>query len=469
LSLSQSSIQPWLQMTQILANVFNGYLEGITLADIVQLACLERYERKMEVRGENFHGIIYFAQGEIVHAQAGNLTGAKAFLEIMCCPGGTFSFTSGTTETLTIHDSWNFLLMEAMRFIDERSDTVSLASAFTSLSVLVVDDSRIFTKALVKLFDEELGARIAGKATNVEEALKILEMEKPDLVTMDVNMSVASGYMPLKHIMIRTPVPVALMSDFSETNFSTMMEYLCLGAVDLVEKPKDSESWNIVGKRFKRLGQNIKEFRIKNIRRARTPAVADFKIPVGEPAQKLFIILGGVGSLIELQKILVSIQSNRSAAGLIFLDLYPGVTTHLASYFEKLTIINPMNLESKMPILSSQCGITYWHGSWEVTIDDNGAAVPIMINDSGLLDADSLLKSASWAFGAQLSVIILSGTDLQMTEGLMEVSARKGRIYLQEPDSCLFPGPILQLEALRLHESFIEAEKVTDLLGDILK
>ncbi|MHB8809886.1 MAG: DUF4388 domain-containing protein [Desulfobulbaceae bacterium] len=456
-------------MSSTATNVFNGYLEGITLADIVQLACLERYERKLEVRGENFQGVIYFSEGEIVHAAAGSLTGTKAFLEIMCWPGGTFSFTTCRTETQTIHDSWNFLLMEAMRFIDERSEIVSLAATFTPLSVLVVDDSRIITKALVKLFDEELGARIAGKATNVEDALKILEREKPDLVTMDVNMSVGSGYMPLKHIMIRTPVPVALMSDFSETNFSTMMEYLCLGAVDLVEKPKDTESWNIVGKRFKRLGQNIKEFRIKNIRRARTPAVADFKIPVGEAAQKLFIILGGVGSLIELQKILVSIQGNNSAAGLIFLDLYPGVTSHLATYFEKLTIINPMNLESSMPLLSSQCGITYWHGSWEITVDDNGAAVPIMQNDTGLLDADSLLKSAARAFGERLTVIILSGTDLPMAEGLMEVSNRRGNIFLQEPDSCLFPGPILQLEALHLHKSFIEAERVTDLLGDILK
>ena len=115
------------------------------------------------------------------------------------------------------------------------------------------------------------------------------------------------------------------------------------------------------------------------------------------------------------------------------------MTTHLATYFEKLTIINPMNLESSTPLLSSQCGITYWHGSWEITVDDNGAAVPVMQNDTGLLDADSLLKSAAKAFGDRLTVIILSGTDLPMAEGLMEVSNRKGNIFLQEPDSCLFP------------------------------
>jgi len=456
-------------MSQNVTNVFNGFLEGITLADVVQLACLERYERKLDVRGENFRGVIYFAGGEIVHAQIGDLSGPQAFNEIMCCPGGTFTFTSGQTDNQTIHDSWNFLLMEAMRFIDERNDTVSLAAAFSPLSVLVVDDSRIFTKALVKLFDEELEARIAGKASNVEEALKILEREKPDLVTMDVNMSVASGYMPLKHIMIRTPVPVALMSDFTETNFATMMEYLCLGAVDLVEKPKDTESWNIVGKRFKRLGQNIKEFKIKNIRRAKTPAVADFKIPVGGPARKLFVILGGVGSLLELQKILISIQSNDSAAGLIFLDLYPGVTNHLATYFEKLTILNPIPLESGSPLLASQCGVTYWHGSWEITADENGAAVPELKNPEGLLDGNKLLITASRIFGKDLTAIILSGTDLPLTEGLIEVSGNGGQIFLQDPDTCLYPDPILQLEALHLHAAFIEPEKVMDSLGDVLR
>ena len=144
------------------------------------------------------------------------------------------------TEEQTINESWNFLLMEAMQYIDEQGDTVSLASQIKPLNVLVVDDSKMFTKALVKLFDEELGARIAGKAENVEDALKFLEREDPDLVTLDVNLSVESGTMPLKHIMIRAPVPVVLMSSFDEKNFPTMMEYLCLGAMDLVEKPNDA-------------------------------------------------------------------------------------------------------------------------------------------------------------------------------------------------------------------------------------
>ncbi|GAB4344456.1 MAG: hypothetical protein Kow0089_21000 [Desulfobulbaceae bacterium] len=450
------------------ANVFSGYLEGITLADIVQLACLERYERKLEVRGDDFHGVIYFARGEVVHAETGNLSGQKAFIEIMCCRGGTFTFTPGRTDEQTIHESWNFLLMEAMRFIDEQSDTLSLSSQIKPLNVLVVDDSKIFTKALVKLFDEELGARIAGKASNVEEALDFLEKEEPDLVTLDVNLSVESGTMPLKHIMIRTPVPVVLMSSFNERNFPTMMEYLCLGAMDLLQKPNDEESWNIVGKRLRRLTENIKEFKLKNIRRSRQPAMADFKMSLGGPARKLFVVLGGVGSLIELQKMLASFTGNESAAGLVFLDLYPGVTPELVKYFEKLTVLNPMPLKSGFPLLATQCGITYWHGSWEI-VSEGGIPVPQMKIESGLLDASKLLHSAAEVFGKNLAVIVLSGTDLHISDGLEKVAEKGGKIFLQDPDTCLAPEPISRFESLNLHEGFFEADKVMEMLGDLLR
>ncbi len=448
-------------------NVFSGYLEGITLADIVQLACLERYERKLEVRGDDFHGTIYFAKGEVVHAECGNLFGQKAFIDIMCCKGGTFTFTPGKTDDHTIRESWNFLLMEAMRFIDEQSDTLSLTSQVKPLNVLVVDDSKIFTKALVRLFDEELDAKIAGKASSVEEALEFLEKEEPDMLTLDVNLSVESGTMPLKHIMIRTPVPIVLMSTFNEWTFPTMMEYLCLGAVDLVEKPSDAESWNIVGKRLRRLTDNIKKLKLENIKRTKPPKIADYKMSLGGPAKKLFIVLGGAGSLIELQKMLVSINSNESAAGLVFLDLYPRVTPQLVKYFEKLTVLNPRPLKSGFPLLASQCGISYWHGSWEIT-SEGGVAVPTLKMESGLLDASTLLNSAAEVFGTNLAVIVLSGTDLHISGGLKKVAEKGGSIFFQDPDTCLAPDPILKFEPLKLHKSYFDADKVMEILGEFL-
>ncbi len=451
-------------MDQFPEKDFNGYLEGIILADIVQLACLERYESKLEVRGEGYHGTVFFSGGEIVHAEIGPLSGHEAFVEILGCKAGVFSFTPGKPEIQTINVSWNFLLMEATRQIDERNDIQTKEPQPHRLKVVVVDDSRIFSKALVKLFDEELGAKIVGKASNGQEAIKSLELEKPDLVTLDINMPVMSGDVALKHIMIRTPAPVVLMSSFNEKNFPLMMEYLSIGAVDLVEKPKDTESWNIVEKRLGRLVRNISQFSLKNVRRAKKPKPVDHKLPVEGQAERLLLILGGLGALVELQKFITSARQVEALTGLVFLDLYPGVTNHLASYFDEFTIYNPLSLESGVSLLSSQFGITYWHGSWEISKDDTGNVLPIMKKDTGLLDGNKLLRSAAELFGSRLTVVILSGTDLNIQFGLSEVYDKGGKILLQDPDSCLFPDPLADLEEMQLHKAFFDVEKLQDIL-----
>lgn len=440
-------------MDQLPEKDFNGYLEGITLADIVQLACLERYESKLEIKGKDFKGKIYFSGGEIVHAETGKLSGQEAFVEILCCQAGVFSFVPGKSTRQTINISWNLLLMEATRIVDERNDVAPPEAEPQGLKVVVVDDSPIFSKALIKLFNKELGVKIVGKASNGKEAFKYLELEKPDLVTLDINMPVMSGDMALKHIMIRTPAPVVLMSSFNEKNFSMMMEYLCIGAVDLVEKPTDAESWYIVKKRLSRLVKNISQFTLKNVRRSKKPKQIEESLDVGGPADKLVLVLGGLGSLVELQKIITAIKHTQSAAGLVFLDLYPGVITYLADYFKKITVANPTILQPGEPLLISQVGITYWHGSWKL-INIDGAPVPFRQTESGLLDANLLLYSAAKNFGDRLSVVILSGTDLDIEVGMKDVHERGGNIFLQDPESCLFPDALVKLEKLQLHKGY---------------
>ncbi len=89
--------------------------------------------------------------------------------------------------------------------------------------------------------------------------------------------------------------------------------------------------------------------------------------------------------------------------------------------------------------------------------------------ETGLLDADELLKSAAGLFGEHLSVIILSGTDLEMKAGLAQVKDRGGKILLQNPESSLFPEPLIKLQEKQIHDCYIESEKITDCLGDFFK
>ena len=179
-------------------NGFDGDVQGLNLVDLVQLACIEGYDRKLAVQSGKNNGTVFFSDNEIIHAESGKIIGKEAFYDIMSWPSGTFSMIFSGTETRTIDSSWNFLLMEAVRRIDEQSEAEDQDSE--QRKVLVVDDSRLFTKAFVKLFEEDIDAKVVGTATNGKEALKFLELQVPDLVTLDINMPVMGGDVAPLHL-----------------------------------------------------------------------------------------------------------------------------------------------------------------------------------------------------------------------------------------------------------------------------
>ena len=75
----------------VAASGFDGDVQGLSLVDLVQLACIEGYDRKLVVQSGKNNGTIYFADSEIIHAEFGEVSGAEAFYTIMSWPSGTFS------------------------------------------------------------------------------------------------------------------------------------------------------------------------------------------------------------------------------------------------------------------------------------------------------------------------------------------------------------------------------------------
>jgi len=67
------------------------------------------------VRSGPNRGLICFRNGEIIHAEAADITGEEAFYLILSWELGTFDSDEKVVEEETIHESWDFLLMESMR------------------------------------------------------------------------------------------------------------------------------------------------------------------------------------------------------------------------------------------------------------------------------------------------------------------------------------------------------------------
>jgi len=105
---------------------FRGVLRRVGLQDVLQMECLARSSSVMEVSNAEMQGSIYVREGQIIHAEVGELVGEDAFNRLMSLSGGQFNLKPFVDPaTATISGSWEFLLMEAARKRDEAQESES--------------------------------------------------------------------------------------------------------------------------------------------------------------------------------------------------------------------------------------------------------------------------------------------------------------------------------------------------------
>ncbi len=100
---------------------FSGTITNTSLPDVIQLLCIGRNSCRMSVRSGRNEGWIHFREGEIVHSKTGRLSGEEAFYAILAWELGVFQCDHAPAEKETIHESWDFLLMESMRRLEDFS------------------------------------------------------------------------------------------------------------------------------------------------------------------------------------------------------------------------------------------------------------------------------------------------------------------------------------------------------------
>jgi hypothetical protein len=97
---------------------FAGTITNTSLHDIIQLICIGRNTCRMCVRSGTEKGFISFRNGEIVHAESGDLKGEEAFYRVLSWELGAFECDEVAATEESIQESWDFLLMESMRRLD---------------------------------------------------------------------------------------------------------------------------------------------------------------------------------------------------------------------------------------------------------------------------------------------------------------------------------------------------------------
>ena len=96
------------------SETFTGIAGSVTLGDLIQMECNVMATRAVRIDRGEISGRIYFARGQVIHAEVGELTGEKALFEMLRWKSGHIVVADGVhpaTETIDRH--WQSLLLEA--------------------------------------------------------------------------------------------------------------------------------------------------------------------------------------------------------------------------------------------------------------------------------------------------------------------------------------------------------------------
>jgi DNA-binding NarL/FixJ family response regulator len=121
------------------------------------------------------------------------------------------------------------------------ADTAS--SNQDEVSVVLVDDHMLFRGGLRAILEDH-GIRVAGEASNGEDAIELVEQLAPDVVLMDINMPGISGVEATRRLSARVPHAHVVVLTISADD-ANIMDAMMAGAAGYLLK--DAPADQVVG------------------------------------------------------------------------------------------------------------------------------------------------------------------------------------------------------------------------------
>jgi two-component system chemotaxis response regulator CheB len=308
------------------------------------------------------------------------------------------------------------------------------------IRVVIADDSVTMRELLVALVEGSGNMQVVGVGRNGEEALRLTQRFRPDVVTLDVRMPHMDGLEATRRIMQECPTPIVIVSASLQRNdVDLTLEALRAGALTVVRKPgladPDACSDLLAAVELMSAVPVVHHWRRPPGRRlppaASPPAVARPDI-VGIAAST-----GGPAALATLLK---PLPADFPLPLLVVQHVTHGFTAGLADWLAGETVLAVRLAEHGQPLRPGQ-----------VLIAPDDAHLGV--NRGGLVQlskaapykglrpsANHLFESMATAYGARTLGVILTGMGDDGADGLVTLHRAGGRTLAQDAGSCVVYG-----------------------------
>lgn len=284
----------------------------------------------------------------------------------------------------------------------------------TPIRVAICDDSRTYSHALKRFLERDPDLQVVGVHGSAEDLLRNLPSDRPDLVTMDLELPGLDGVQATERIMrSRTPVPVVVLSAHVSPGSARAAAALGSGAVDAVLKSElplaeaDGRNARTMRLRFKRLSRA----RVQTTR-PDAPAPPHPRPPGHSRRPKAPVraigIAASTGGPQALALVLGALPAGFPIPILVVQHMAVGFTAGLASWLDRQCAL-PVRLGT--PGTEAGPGIWFAPDSAHMTIDESLRIRQDRRTVAGRHKpaADVLFRSMAGSLGSAAAAVVLTG------------------------------------------------------------
>lgn len=336
------------------------------------------------------------------------------------------------------------------------------------IRVLVVDDSAVTRKLIAEALQKSRNIEVVATAIDPFIAVDKIKRFTPDVITLDIEMPRMDGLTFLSKLMIAHPMPVVMVSAFTDAGARETIRALELGAVDFVLKPKldDAKAWEdfsneLIEKITAASGLEIKQ-KSRPVSEGHKPITVPEKFTADAilPKKKELVSRAGSDSVIAIG----ASTGGTEAIAEILANLpedVPGIVVvqHMPEKFTK-AFADRLNGLAKLYVKEAEHGDKVLRGMALIAPGDrhmilraDAGGYFVEINDGPPVNrhrpsVDVLFRSVAQVAGKNALGILLTGMGADGAQGLLEMKETGAHTIAQDEKSCTVFG--MPREAIKL-------------------
>ena len=321
------------------------------------------------------------------------------------------------------------------------------------MKIAIVNDMLIAVEALRRVLSQSRDIEVIWVANNGAQAVEQCQINKPDLILMDLIMPVMGGVEATKQIMQKTPCPILVVTSSVDHNADKVFRAMGAGALDAVNTPvvesgNTNEIQNIILTKIKNIALLMQPKNSAILSRKSKQSIANKGIAnksvnlvvIGASSggpQALENILGKLPRSFPLPIVIVQHVDQAFAAELVsWLDSITELDVKLATENERLKKGNVyIAAKSDHLIINEKMLLSYSAGPDDVVFRPS---------------VDVFFDSVRQNWPGKTIGVVLTGMGNDGAKGLLQLRKRGDLTITQDKQSCAvygMPKAVAQLDA----------------------